>query len=218
MPRTTRITRITRMNPVDDPAVRPDDWQDWWADLRFVSLAEATAMDCNRCGECCSSLRAPGGGMWSWGGCPPGRHYGLITLLDERTLKPRAWQKGDDHPLALNAYDCTALEILPDNTSNCRIYGSSRQPGRCLEFPVFYEGIEDELAEGPILLRTEPLHSCTWFMMVVLPDDSPVLGWRRRDQRLPWARLSTTRRNEVYETIREAERLRDAQQPIPRSR
>lgn len=196
----------------------PQDWEDWWDELRFVTLAEAKAMDCNRCGECCSSLRAPGGGMWSWGGLPKGRHYGLITLLDERTLKPRAWQPGDDHPRAHNAYDCTALEILEDDTTNCAIYGSARQPARCLQFPVFYEGIEEELAEGPILLRTEPLNSCTWYLMVVVDDDSPVLGWRRKDQMLPWSRLSATRREQAYEVIREAERLRDLVQPIPRTR
>ncbi|MFA7249351.1 MAG: hypothetical protein WC273_06910 [Dehalococcoidia bacterium] len=196
----------------------PADWEDWWEELRFVTLDEAKAMECNRCGECCSSLRAPGGGMWSWGGLPPGRHYGLITLLDERTLKPRAWQPGDDHPRAHNAYDCTALEILDNDTTNCRIYGSARQPSRCLEFPVFYEGVEDDLAAGPILLRTEPLSSCTWYMMIVLPDDSPILDWRRRDLALPWIRLSARRRETAYEVIREAERLRDAVQPIPRAR
>lgn len=196
----------------------PQDWEDWWDELRFVTLGEAKAMDCNRCGECCSSLRAPGGGMWSWGGLPKGRHYGLITLLDERTLKPRDWQPGDNHPRAHNAYDCTALEILEDDTTNCAIYGSARQPARCLQFPVFYEGIEEELAEGPILLRTEPLNSCTWYLMVVVDDDSPVLGWRRRDQMLPWSRLSATRRQQAYEVIREAERLRDLVQPIPRTR
>ena len=194
----------------------PQDWEDWWEDLRFVTLGEAKGMDCNRCGECCSSLRAPGGGLWSWGGLPPGRHYGLITLLDERTLKPRLWRKGDDNPRAHNAYDCTALEIRADDTTNCLIYGNSRQPSRCLEFPVFYDGVEEELAEGPILLRTEPLHSCTWYLMVVIADDSPVLGWRRRDQRLPWTRLSARRREQVYEVIREAERLRAEVQPILR--
>ena len=196
----------------------PSDWEDWWEDLRFVTLDEAKAMECNRCGECCSSLRAPGRGLWSWGGLPPGRHHGLITLLDERTLKPREWRKGDDDPRAHNAYDCTALDILDDGTTSCGIYGNARQPSRCLEFPVDYDGIEDELAAGPILLRTEPLHSCTWYLMIVLADDSPLLGWRRRDQRLPWARLSVPRRRQVYSVIREAEHLRERTAPVPHTR
>ena len=61
-------------------------------------------MECNRCGECCSSLRAPGGRILSRGALPKGPHYGLITLLDERTLKARDWQVGDDHSRAHNAY------------------------------------------------------------------------------------------------------------------
>ncbi len=194
----------------------PSDWEDWWDELRFVTLDEAKAMECNRCGECCSSLRAPGGGMWSWGASPKGRHYGLITLLDERTLEPRDWQLGDDHARAHNAYDCTALEVLADGTTNCAIYLKARQPARCLQFPVYYDGIEDELAAGPILLRTEPLNSCTWYLMIVVEDASPLLDWRRRDQRLPWARLSAKRRAEAYDVIREAERLRESIQPIPR--
>ncbi len=195
----------------------PSDWEDWWEDLRFVTLEEATAMDCNRCGECCSSLRAPGGGLWSWGGLPAGRHYGLITLLDERTLKPRDWRVGDDHPRAHNAYDCTALADNGDGTTTCTIFRQPRQPDRCGQFPVFYEGIEDELEAGPILLRTEPLHGCTWYLMVVVQDDDPLFDWRRRDQRLPWTRLSSKRREHAYDVIREAERLRDAVQPIPRT-
>ena len=195
----------------------PSDWEDWWEDLRFVTLEEAKALDCNRCGECCSSLRAPGGGLWSWGGLPKGRHYGLITLLDERTLKPRDWRVGDDHPRAHNAYDCTALEILEDGLTNCMIFRQPRQPDRCGQFPVFYEGIEDELEAGPILLRTEPLHSCTWYLMIVLPDDSALLDWRRRDQMLPWTRLSARRREQAYEVSREAERLRDEVRPLARN-
>ena len=196
----------------------PSDWEDWWEDLRFVTLDEAKAMECNRCGECCSSLRAPGRGLWSWGGLPKGRHYGLVTLLDERTMKPRAWRTGDDDPRAHNAYDCTALEILDNGTTSCAIFRQPRQPGRCGEFPVYYDSIADDLADGPILLRTEPLHSCTWYLMIVLRDDSAILDWRRKDQRLSWSRLSAPRRRQVYSVIREAEHLRERSDTIPHTR
>ncbi len=145
---------------------------DWWTEFKFVTSAEAQALDCNLCGQCCSSVVA-GTPLWHWGPMPPGRFRGLLTLVDERLRVKKDQTPGP----VMNPYHCTALTAREDGTNICSIYTSPRKPGACGDFPL-----SDLRGAGrpplPFVLRTWLLEKCTWHNMIVVPNSSEILTFR----------------------------------------
>lgn len=160
---------------------------------RYLTLAEAEAMECNGCGDCCSSLQHPSPRVWSFGPIPRDQHAEfnggkpLIIPLSLKTSQPRAWRATDE--AGRGPFDCDAL--LPPNTRGqrfCRLWDPSNphtRPQPCDEFPLGGRNFAQTLAKGYMaLIPAIYQRRCTWTDSILVPDDWSLMPWRRRDRTL----------------------------------
>lgn len=175
---------------------RPDD------DLRrrYMTLAEARALECNQCGDCCDSRRTDG--YWTWGSLPEdgyaaqcveeGRATGEraeegregVPLIIPIALVDGAWQDRGHRPEDLfefsgTRFRCTAFtptppsEAHPGGGGSCARHDRWR-PAACDEFPVGAPDLEDDVARlGEVPLETGAFPRCTWYRVTVVSDGDP---------------------------------------------
>ena len=150
--------------------------------IRYLTLDEARALECNGCGDCCDSRRTDG--FWTWAALPPDgyRHLNrgdpLIIPLErvDQGWRDRAHVAEDDLDFSPTRFRCAAFVPLDDGNALCRIHDSER-PRACGEFPVWGADIERDLEErGEAVLQTGSLPRCTWYGVVVVGDDDPRLA------------------------------------------
>ncbi|MSQ30384.1 MAG: hypothetical protein EXR68_07865 [Dehalococcoidia bacterium] len=183
-------------------------------DVRYMTLDEAKALDCNMCGQCCGSADADPTGLdlrrYTFGAIEPGQWARLnggapLIIPLTRTGRPRAWRPSDGKAATAPAFQCAALSHVDDGTTRCALW-QARRPPPCDAFPVGPKHYPADLRRGIyLLLNTTYLRHCTWTDVLVCPDDSVILDWRNLDGTLR-RRLSPDRWQYVYRVFAEAYR------------
>jgi hypothetical protein len=168
--------------------------------VRYMTLAEARSLECNLCGQCCGSEHAdvPDVRDYTFGPIPSHQWAHLnggapLIIPLTPASRPRAWQPADEDPDTAPPFRCAALSDAPDGTTRCALWQAKRPPP-CDPFPVGPKHYPTDLRSGIyILLNTKYQRLCTWVDVLVCPDDSVLLDWRKADgtlRRLPedqWA-------------------------------
>lgn len=150
--------------------------------VRYLTLAQARALECNGCGDCCDSRRTDG--YWTWGGLPEHQYRDLNSgrplIIPLARINggwtDRAWEPSDRDELGPTRFRCEAFQPQPDGSGLCGIHDRER-PAKCGQFPVYVVGLEDELAEcGFVALATSAFPRCTWYGVIVMPEGDPRLS------------------------------------------
>ncbi len=150
----------------------PDDRPE----VQYVTLAQARALSCNGCGDCCDSRRTDG--FWTWGVLPADLFRSmtggepLIIPLErfEGGWRERAHREVDTHELAPTPFRCTAFTPHEDGTGGCARHDQWRPPP-CHAFPVWGDDLVEGLRERPeVPLETSAFPRCTWYRMTVVRD------------------------------------------------
>lgn len=181
---------------------------------RYMTLAESQSLECNLCGQCCGSEEADLVGFplhqYTFGGLPEHQWRAMNggqPLIIPLTLSglPRTWRATDTDDARPPAFRCEALQHEPDGTTRCGLW-QSRRPPPCDAFPVKTKHYPRDLERGAyILLNTQYQRLCTWVDVLVCPEDSVILDWRKGDGTLP-RRLTPKQRAFVSRVFREAYR------------
>jgi Fe-S-cluster containining protein len=149
--------------------------------MRYLTLEDARALECNGCGDCCDSRRT--GGYWTWGELPEDQYRPLndgrplIIPLErvEGGWQERHREPSDAYTLSPTRFRCDAFRPQADGRGLCGIHDRERPP-RCDEFPVKVIGLEDELTTyGEVALETSAFPRCTWYEMTVVREGDPRL-------------------------------------------
>lgn len=127
-----------------------------------MTLAEAQAIECNGCGDCCDSKRAgrteDGRYAWRWGRILGGEKNLIIPIEPAE-------------PGRIGAFMCCAF-MSDGETGRCMAY--ELRPERCRSFPVFGAHAVDIAAavarDGEYRLPlTDTLFRCAWAGVVIVP-------------------------------------------------
>jgi hypothetical protein len=147
--------------------------------VRYLTLAEARALECNGCGDCCDSRRTDG--FWTWGALPEDGYRSLtggerliipIDLVDGE-WRDRAQRPEDAAEFTPTRFRCMAFAERADGTGSCLRHGQPRPP-KCGEFPVWGPEIEAELREQhEVQLHTGAFPRCAWYQVVVVEEGDP---------------------------------------------
>lgn len=182
--------------------------------VRYMTLAEAQALDCNMCGQCCGSEEPDLVGFplhqYAFGAIPAHQWRGMnggkpLIIPLTPAGRPRAWRPADAESSGHPPFRCDALRRHPDGTTRCALW-QARRPVTCNEFPVNAKRTSTDLRDGAyVLLSTTYQRLCTWVDVVLCPDDAIILQWRKRDGTLR-RRLSEQQRDYVARVFREAYR------------
>ncbi len=180
--------------------------------VRYMTLAESRALECNMCGQCCGSEEADLAGFplrqYTFGAIPAHQWRvmnGGKPLIIPLTLSGRGrdWRPSDAEGAIPPAFRCEALSHHPDGTTRCNLW-QSRRPPPCNSFPTNARQHPADLRGGAyVLLNTQYQRLCTWVDVLVCPDDSVILGWRKADGTLR-RRLGVGQRAYVARVFREA--------------
>ena len=154
---------------------------------KLMTLSEAQSLECNGCGDCCGSKRTDL--SFGWGQLPQHQYRTnnggnpLISPLDSKTLKSRPWSHRDKNRNNTQEvlFECAAFCQNSDGTGSCTIH--EKRPERCQEFPVFSEQMKEniEIAGEYFNHGGNLLPRCTWFNVLVVADDHPLLDLRHED-------------------------------------
>ncbi len=166
------------------------DYQGYDAGQTFVdmTLAQARAIECNRCGDCCNGLNpdvkkdeATGLPLFTWGSKFPEdlyeARYGLpllvpIVLGDGGPEFGSAFElDADEKPYT--CFACSFHRQDSSDVSTCELierFGegepsdiSTIRPRACGEFPVFGLDIDATIIDGhPYIVPTGALPRCSW--------------------------------------------------------
>jgi hypothetical protein len=182
--------------------------------VRYMTLAEAQSLECNLCGQCCGSEEADLIGFplrqYTFGPIPQhqwrsmnGGQPLIIPLTPSGRARP--WRPADaEHPVH-PAFRCEALSHHPDGTTRCGLW-QSRRPPPCDAFPTKAKHYPSDLSKGAyVLMNTQYQRLCTWVDVLICPDDSVILGWRKKDGTLR-RRLTAAQHAFVARVFREAYR------------
>ncbi len=174
-----------------------NDYNAW----RYLTLTEARALECNGCGSCCDSrVHSTDGELhFGWGAIPKHQYKGmnkgapLIIPLEQvgPSAQGRPWRDGDQRKAtSAKGFACSQLQPEENGKRLCGLHGQRRlQP--CGQFPVWYPYLEKLLAQGGCEpTRTQGMEQCTWYAVVLVPDDWDVLPYRRTDNTLDWDALA----------------------------
>ena len=182
--------------------------------VRYMTLAEASALECNLCGQCCGSEEADLIGFplrqYTFGGIP--KHQWRSMNGGEPLIIPltpagngRAWRPADASNEKPPAFRCEALDHAPDGTTRCRLWQDKR-PSPCDSFPVKVKHYPDDLRRGAyVLMNTQYQRLCTWVDVLLCPEDSVILTWRKADGTLKRG-LSAKQHAYIAHVFREAYR------------
>ena len=152
---------------------------------RYVTLAQARALDCNGCGDCCDSCRTVG--FWSWGALPRDQYAAfmasspLIIPVSSEGIgwHDRDWRPGDDSEATATPFRCSAFRPQSDGRGLCGIHDQQR-PSQCGEFPVHMPGQDADVeARGVMHLETSAFPRCTWVRMDAVAAAHPALHPQR---------------------------------------
>ncbi len=155
------------------------------APRRYLTLAEARALECNGCGDCCDSSRTDG--FWTWGALPRDQYRSLLDgppLIIPVTSglegwRDRDWRPGDDSDAMPTPFRCSAFRPQPDGRGLCGIHDRER-PSKCGEFPVHMVGQDEDVrARGVMHLETSAFPRCTWYRMDAVAPGHPALHPQR---------------------------------------
>lgn len=153
--------------------------------VRYLRLAEARALECNGCGDCCDSRRTDG--YWTWAALPAdgyaSRCEGVPLIIPLARVDggwaDRAHQPSDLEEYSGTRFRCTAFVETPPSAEHpegggaCARHDQWRPP-QCGEFPVGGRQVEEDLERfGEVALETGAFPRCTWFRMTVVRDDDP---------------------------------------------
>lgn len=175
--------------------------------LTDVTLDEARAMECNRCGDCCDGTsdyvnQDPSGAevplfVWTRDAddeanafpLPEDRYeerFGrplIIPLVrgDGRLVEADDFER-DQHGDPVRVFKCAELRRHEDGTTSCGIYDDrpSVRPYYCGAFPVF--GMEADQAiihGGEYIPHTAALPRCTWYRLRIVGPWKETPIWRR---------------------------------------
>lgn len=172
--------------------------------LQDVTLQEARAMECNRCGDCCNGLsdyvkkdEASGLPLFVWGDKFPKDLY--EERYGQRLLMPVV--SGDGGPVLGDEFDtnngkphtsfvCSMFEpaVEADGCASCKLHGnpdpndiSTIRPRNCGDFPVFGLEVADSIIAGnPFVPPTGALPRCTWHGIRVVGPFVNNSYWRER--------------------------------------
>ena len=184
--------------------------------LRFMTLAEAQGLECNRCGQCCGSEEADLEGFalrqYAFGAIPQHQWRALnggapLIIPLTSSGRPRHWRPADDAGPPFAAFRCTALQHEASGATTCALWQAERPP-ECDAFPLDAAQSAEALRGGAyILLATTYQRLCTWVDVVLCPDDAVLLAWRRSDGTL---RRGLSARRQAYVDCVVCEAYRDA--------
>lgn len=180
--------------------------------LRDVTLSEARAIECNRCGDCCNGLRpgvlkdeGTGLPLFIWGTDYPADRYAgrfgeallLPIVRGEEGAPARLGEdfERDSDGKPYTSFCCSQLieyggDIAPE--TGCALYGrgtdpsdlSTIRPRNCGEFPVFGLAVDDTIIAGhPFVPATGALPRCAWYGIRVVGPWKDTPGWRERWER-----------------------------------
>lgn len=148
--------------------------------LRYMTLAEAQAIECNGCGDCCDSRRVgfmPDGlrFRFEWG---TSEDDGAGLVFPLRVMHPFGSEEAPHpgHGVRIAGYGCRALVPQPDGRALCSAHDAER-PALCGDFPVFgrfSDWIAEHVArdgEHAVLSPDSVLTRCAWHGVVVVADD-----------------------------------------------
>ncbi len=177
---------------------------------RYLTLAEAKSLECNRCGDCCSStsdLTKDENSWFHWGTLPKHQYRGmgkgkpLIIPLElvGGVYQDREWRDGDQRNETTDvAFRCSQFSRDGDGLASCGLHDAKR-PRPCGQFPLDYPHIAKQLTEGRyIKSRAAQFKRCTWYGVMLIPEESWLLDWRDPDGTLRWDELSTEQQILVY--------------------
>lgn len=175
------------------------------AELRDVTLAEARAMECNRCGDCCNGMseyvkkdEATGLPLFTWGSNAPEDLY--AERFGQQMLQPIVMgdggpQIGDDFEVDADGkkYTCFSCSFHrpagDDGKSSCGLYGldkdpkdlSTIRPRNCGEFPVFGRAVDAAIIDGNAYVpATGALPRCTWYGIRIVGPWKDTPFWQAR--------------------------------------
>lgn len=150
---------------------------------RYMTLAEAQAIECNRCGDCCDSRRVgftfSGQIAWTWGKRVDGMDGLIIPLREALPLMLE-----DDHSLRpaapVGAFRCAAFVATGDGVTSlggdCARHGDPALPSICSGYPVFgaYAGTIARTVqrdgEFAIPVPGAAGSRCSWADVVIVAD------------------------------------------------
>lgn len=143
-----------------------------------MTLTEAQALECNRCGDCCDSRRAfRSSDSLRWGFGPHRPDHELIPLIALRMVHEGVFEQALPAGALTSGgpFTCAALQPQPDGTANCGMHNAERAEA-CGSFPVFGvhgEDLERRLAASPeqaVWTQAHQLRRCTWADVWIVPE------------------------------------------------
>ncbi len=152
---------------------------------RYLRLADARALECNGCGDCCDSRRTDG--FWTWGHLPEDGYASraggqpLIIPIEfvDGEWRDRPHRVSDLGELSGTRFRCSAFvetpasDLHPAGGGACTRHDRWR-PAPCLEFPVGAPTLEADVeAIGEVALETSAFPRCTWYQVTVVRNGDP---------------------------------------------
>lgn len=175
-----------------------------------VTLREARALECNRCGGCCDGTRdgvrkdeATGLPLHTWGSRYPAdlyaERYGQALLVPivrgDGGPQPGDAFEVDADGRAYTCFRCARLVEHHDGagegpTTSCSLYGgdptqpATVRPRACGDFPVFGHEVDAAILCGHAFVPpTGALPECTWYGLRVVGPWREEPAWRERWER-----------------------------------
>lgn len=191
------------------PYTLPKDFAGYEAGtvLQNITLRDARALECNRCGGCCAGdlpddvvRKDPETGLplAVWGANAPDdlyeQRYGRrmlqpLVLGDGEVHVGEAWERdADDEPY--RAFRC-AFFSQEDGLGCCELWDkadpsdeATMRPLNCGEFPVFGQRIDDAIIAGhPFVPAVGAFPRCTWYGLRIVGPYRNTGYWRDRWER-----------------------------------
>lgn len=135
----------------------------------YMTLEDAQAIDCNRCGDCCDSRRARtlSATRWWWGK----REIGDDRIVELREALPGALE--DALPVIraprIGEFRCPEFVAVSVEEGTCVAHDRER-PQACGDFPVFgeyAESIREAVARDGVYRVSAPTR-CSWYAVRIV--------------------------------------------------
>lgn len=213
--------------------------------LTEVTLAEARAMECNRCGDCCNGLNpdvkkdeATGLPLFTWGSNFPQDLYNARfgqPLLVPIILGDGGPEFGESFELDADnkpytCFSCSFHRQDSPDSSTCELverFGegnpkdlSTIRPRNCGEFPVFGGNVDATIIDGHSFVPPTGAHPrCTWYGIRVTGPWKNTPYWKERwekQQNGEEVEEMPRLKPEILQALLERRATIDGSQPKPR--
>lgn len=142
-----------------------------------MTLAEAQALECNGCGDCCDSRRRSGDVTgWRWGALREDQTALVLPLYEAHPGGPYE-RHPDRSPRAVGVYvaefECRAL-VRHGDSASCAVWPTA--PRTCRDWPlwgVYADRVRAEVASAGWSWVRPPSERCTWYGVAIVDE-----GWR----------------------------------------